>query len=129
MLLAGQVGARQSFWFGLTDGMLDLDAGTMAIPGELATNKREHRVHLTSVEVSLFREQLLARAPGTNLVFPTPEGGSWNRWRFGDRVWRKSVAAAADHDREESNRPESVFDGFNFHLLRHGRFAHGVSRS
>jgi integrase len=119
VLLAGQVGARQSFWFGLTDEMLDLDAGTMAIPAELAKNKREHRVHLTSVEVSLLREQLLARAPGTTLVFPTPEGGSWNRFRFGDRVWRKSVAAAARHDREESGRAESVFDGFSFHLLRH----------
>jgi integrase len=63
VLVAGQFGARQSFCFGLTDDMLDLDGGTMAIPAELAKNKREHRVYLTSVEVSLLREQLLARAP------------------------------------------------------------------
>jgi integrase len=70
VLIAGQVGARQSFWFHLTDEMLDLDGGTMPIPAELAKNRREHRVYLTESEVKLFREQLLARAPGTRLVFP-----------------------------------------------------------
>ena len=86
---------------------------------ELAKNKREHRVYLSSVEVSLLREQLLARAPGTNLVFPTPEGGSWNRFRFGDRLWRRSVAAAARHDRDATSGRPSAFDGFTFHWLRH----------
>ena len=71
------------------------------------------------VEVALLREQLLARAPGTNLVFPTPEGGSWNRFRFGDRVWRKSVAAAVRHDVEAVGGQPSALDGFTFHLLRH----------
>ncbi len=119
MLVAGQVGARQAFWFGLTDDMLDLAGSTMAIPADLSKNKREHRVYLTGVEVALLREQLMARAPGTRRVFPTPEGGSWNRFRFGDRVWRKSVSAAARHDRERSGRESSVFDGFGFHWLRH----------
>ena len=119
VLVAGQVGARQSFWFGLTDDMLDLDGGTMAVPAELSKNKREHRVYLTGVEVALLREQLLARAPGTSLVFPTPEGGSWNRFRFGDRVWRKSVAAAARHEQESSGGRSSVLGGFTFHWLRH----------
>ena len=126
VLVAGQVGARQSFWFGLTDDMLDLDSGTMAIPAELAKNRREHRVYLTSVEVSLLREQLLARAPRTNLVFPTPEGGQWDRSRFGDRVWRKSVAAAARHDREPLDGAVSVFDGFHVPLAAaHRWIAHG----
>ncbi len=119
VLLAGQVGARQAFWFGLTDEMLDLEDGTMPIPEELAKNKSEHRVYLTSVEVALLREQLMARAPGTPLVFPTPEGGQWNRARFRDRVWTKAVKAAARHDREQSGRDSSVFDGFRFHWLRH----------
>ncbi len=61
----------------------------------------------------------MARAPGTRLVFPTPEGGQWNRARFRDRVWLKSVAAAAKNDKEESERDVSVFDGFTFHWLRH----------
>lgn len=84
---------------------------TMPIPAELAKNKREHRVYLTQVEVALLREQLMARAPGTPLVFPTVEGGQWNRARFRDRVWVKSAAAAARHDRRESGRAASVFDG------------------
>jgi integrase len=119
VLLAGQVGARQAFWFGLTDDLLDLDAGTMPIPEELAKNGSEHRVYLNSVEVGLLREQLMARAPGTSLVFPTPEGNQWNRARFRDRVWKKAVEAAARHDREQSGRGASVFDGFRFHWLRH----------
>ena len=68
VLLAGQVGARQAFWFGLTDDMLDLDGGTMPISEELAKNKSEHRVYLNSVEVGLFREQLMARAPARRCV-------------------------------------------------------------
>jgi hypothetical protein len=31
----------------------------------------------------------------------------------------KSVTAAARHGREQTGREESVFDGFNFHWLRH----------
>jgi integrase len=119
VLVAGQVGARQAFWFSLTDDMLDLDGGTMPIPAELSKNKREHHVYLTAVEVALLREQLMARAPGTRLVFPTAEGAQWNRARFRDRVWLKSVLAAVRHDRDQSGRDSSVFDGFNFHWLRH----------
>jgi integrase len=119
ILIAGQVGARQSFWFNLTDDMLDLDGGTMPIPAELAKNRREHRVYLTDIEVKLFREQLLARAPGTRLVFPNPEGKLWDRSRFRDRVWTKSVEAAAKNDRKARDSEWSTFGGFTFHLLRH----------
>ncbi len=119
VLVAGQVGARQAFWFNLTDDMLDLDEGTMPIPAELSKNKRDHRVYLTSVEVALLREQLLARAPGTALVFPNDSGERWNRSRFGEQVWRKAVKAAAKHDGELNSGKPSVFDGFTFHLLRH----------
>jgi len=118
VLVAGQVGARQAFWFSLTDDMLDLDEGTMPIPAELSKNKRDHRVYLTSFEVKLFREQLLARTPGTRLVFPNGKGEQWNRSRFGEQVWKKSVEAAAKSDRELNGGP-SVFDGFTFHMLRH----------
>jgi len=119
VLVAGQVGARQAFWFGLTDEMLDLKSRTMTIPAGLAKNKREHRVYLTSVEVSLLREQLLARVGTTRLVFPNAKGEEWDRSRFREQVWLRSVEAAALHDREESKRDSSVFDGFNFHWLRH----------
>ena len=117
--MAGQVGARQHFWFGLTDDMLDLRGGTLEIPAELAKNGREHRVYLTDVEVPLLREQLMARPAGTPLVFPNPRGEKWDRSRFREQVWSKAVEAAARHDREASGRATSVFDGFTFHLLRH----------
>jgi integrase len=117
--LAGQVGARQAFWFGLTDDMLDLDEGTMPIPAELAKNRRDHRVYLTSVEVGLLREQLMVRAPGTRLVFPNAKGDAWDRSRFGEQVWRKAVEAAAKQDRAQNGGAPSVFDGFTFHMLRH----------
>jgi len=119
VLVAGQVGARQAFWFGLTEDMLDLRGGTMAIPAGLAKNRREHRVYLTALEVSLLREQLLARPGGTALVFPNGKGEEWDRSRFREQVWLKSVAAAARHDKQESGRDSSVFDSFNFHWLRH----------
>jgi hypothetical protein len=119
VLIAGQVGSRQAFWFSLTDDMLDLDERTTPIPAELSKNKRDHRVYLTSFEVALFREQLLARAPGTRLVFPTATGKQWDRSRFREQVWTKSLAAAVRHDREQSNGAPSVFEGFTFHMLRH----------
>jgi len=119
VLVAGQVGARQAFWFSLTDDMVDLDEGTMPIPAELSKNKREHRVYLTSLEVSLLREQLLARPPGTRLVFPNAKGEQWNRSRFRDQVWAKAVEACAKHDREKGGGAASIFEGFTFHMLRH----------
>jgi integrase len=119
VLLAGQVGARQSFWFNLTDDMLDLNAGTMPIPAELSKNKREHRVYLTSTEIALFREQLMARPGGTALVFPNPRGEKWDRSRFREQVWTKSIEAAARQARDASGREATVYDGFTFHMLRH----------
>lgn len=119
VLLAGQIGARQRFWFELTDEMLDLEAGAVDVPAELAKNRRDHRIYLTELEVALFREQLLARAAGTQLVFPTPTGRPWTRSGFRERAWTKGVKAAAKKQREDTGRPTSVYDGFTFHLLRH----------
>jgi integrase len=115
VLLAGMVGARQRVWFELTDDLLDLDEAAMTIPPRLSKNRRAHRIYLTDLEAGLFREQLLARAPRTALVFPTPTGLAWARSGFRDRVWLKATAAAAAND----SAGESVFEGFNFHLLRH----------
>lgn len=118
VLIAGQVGARQHLWFHLDDRMLDLDHAALNVPRELAKNRRPHRVQLTPVEVSLFREQLLARAPGTRLVFPTVTGKRWTRSGFRDRAWiparQAATAAALEHGRDPT-----TFEGFTFHLLRH----------
>jgi integrase len=115
VLLAGMVGARQRVWFELTDDLLDLDAGAMEIPRALSKNRRAHRIYLTELEAGLFRGQLMARAPATGLVFPTPTGRAWTRSGFRERVWLKATRAAAAHDSAE----DSVFEGFDFHWLRH----------
>jgi integrase len=111
VLLAGMIGARQRVWFELTDDLVNFDMGAMEIPPALSKNRRAHRIYLNDVEVALFREQFLARAPGTALVFPTPTGCPWTRSGFRERVWVKATAAAA--------RSQAIFEHFNFHLLRH----------
>jgi integrase len=111
VLVAGQVGARQNVWFHLTDDLLDLRDGTLTVPAELSKNRREHRVFLTQLEAQLLREQLLVRAPGTALVFPTPTGKHWTRSGFRERVWAPAVRRASTQN--------ARFDGFTFHLLRH----------
>ena len=118
VLLAGMVGARQRVWFEMTDDLLDLDDGTLAIPPELAKNGRPHRIYLTSLEGRLFREQLLVRAPNTSLIFSTKTGRQWTAARLRDRLWLKAVDAAVTNDSPPPGR-ESVFEGFTFHLLRH----------
>jgi integrase len=111
LLVAGQVGARQNVWFNLTDDLLDLRAGTLTVPTRLAKNGKEHRVYLTPIESKLLREQLMARAPGTRLVFPTPTGRQWTRSGFRERVWVPAVKLAATSNER--------FADFTFHLLRH----------
>ncbi len=118
ILLAGMVGQRQRVWFEMTDDMLDLKAGTLAIPAWLSKNGKPHQVYLTPTEVGLFREQLMARATGTALVFPTPTGKQWTESAFRQRVLSKALVAALKHDVPANGRP-SVFGGFTFHMLRH----------
>ena len=119
VLVAGQVGARQNVWFNLTEHMLDLRAGTLTIPAAFAKRRREHRIYLTERETKLLREQLLVRAPGTALVFPTIEGKKWTANRFRDRVWVRGVEAAVLDDDKKRDGAASVFEGFTFHMLRH----------
>jgi integrase len=119
ILLAGMVGPRQRVWFNLTDELLDLKAGTMTIPAWLAKSGREHRIYFNELEIELMREQLLARAPGTSIVFSTPEGKRWTANRFRDRAWLPAIEAAAKHDPEKRPNRASVYEGFTFHMLRH----------
>jgi integrase len=118
IILAGMVGARQIVWFRMTDDLLDLQAGALAIPVSLSKNKRAHRIYLTDLEVRLFREQLLVRSAGTALIFPTPTSKPWTRSGFRERVWLKALSAAVTNNPGGFGQP-SVFEGFTFHLLRH----------
>jgi integrase len=116
VLLAGMVGARQRVWFEMTDDLLDLASETLSIPPSLSKNRKAHTVFLTSMEVRLFREQLMVRARGASFVFPTLTGKQWTESGFRERVWSKAVAAAVANDPAGER---SVLKGFNFHLLRH----------
>jgi integrase len=118
VLLAGMIGARQRVWFEMTDELLDLRDGALSIPGWLSKNGRPHRIYLTGIETSLFREQLMVWSKGTSLVFPTPTGKQWTESGFRERVWKKAVGAAIANEDLQTGR-SSVFEGFNFHLLRH----------
>jgi integrase len=117
-LLAGMIGARQRVWFEMTDDLLDLRNGTLRIPSWLTKNGREHQIYLTDLEAKLLREQLLVRAAGTGLVFPTATGRQWTATHFRERVWEKAVQAAIANDERAGGAP-SVFESFTFHLLRH----------
>src|SRR2546425_8856003 len=109
--------------------MLDLGREMLIIPAELAKNRREYWVALNPTEAELLREQLSARAGGTNLVFPTATGKRWTANRFGERVWTPAVEAAAVNNKRRTGQRSSVFDGFTFHLLRHtGGLADGACR-
>jgi integrase len=118
VLLAGMVGARQRVWFEMTDDLLDLRSGTLTIPDWLAKNGLEHCIYLNGIEAALFREQLMVRAAGTALVFPTPTGRQWTESGFRERVWSKAVKAAMTNEQRKPGQ-RSVFEDFNFHLLRH----------
>ena len=119
ILVAGMVGPRQKVWFNLTDSMLDLKAGTMTIPAALAKSGRDHCIYFNDLEAGLIREQLMARAPGTSLVFPTAEGNMWAANRFRDRVWLNAVEAAVKNDPDKREDVPSIYEGFTFHMLRH----------
>ena len=118
VLLAGMVGQRERVWFEMTDDQLDLKNGTLTVPERQAKNKRPHQLYLTNIERSFFREQLIVRAPGTRLVFPTPTGKQWTESSFRQRVWEKAIDAAVKNDKLLQGRT-SVFEAFTFHLLRH----------
>ena len=127
VLIAGQVGARQNVWFNLTDDMLDVRAGTLIIPSALAKRRRDHRIYLTDLEVALLREQLMVRAPGTSLVFPTVEGRKWKANRFRDRIWLRSIEGAVRND--AAGASGSIFEGFYLpHAPPYRRVAHGTRR-
>jgi integrase len=78
-------------------------------------------IDLTGEEVMLVREQLLARAPGTPLLWPTRTGKPWRHFQFLRLVWYKARERAAAAWREQHGLPdeaETPFDGIQPHDLR-----------
>ena len=70
----------------------------------------------------LFKEQLLARANGTALVFPRPSGTPYTVNGFLKDVWpgaRKAAAALWRKEQRLAPETPTVFDGLHVHDLRH----------
>lgn len=121
LLLLGTTGLRIGEAFTLTDDRLDLKAGTATVTAELAKERLAKAVALDMEEIALLREQLLARAPGTRLVFPTRTGRGWRYGQFHKLVWAKACRRAGEAWREQHGLDETdptPFDDLTPHDLR-----------
>ena len=98
--------------------MLDLKRKTVTIPRELAKSNRDHMIHLGTLELGLFKEQVAVRPAGSDLIFPTAEGKRWTQPRFRDRVWYPALRATIANDPNTGTGARSVYDGFQFAYLR-----------
>jgi integrase len=79
--------------WGLTDDRVDLNGRTMFVPWHGCKEKRDKLVELTDPEVRLLRAQMMARAPGTPYVFPTPRGRRITHTVF-EKQWQKGRTEA-----------------------------------
>jgi integrase len=115
----GTAGVRFTEAVTLTDDRVDLDAGTIFIPGRLNKSRRPKPIPLARIEVQLIREQLLVRPPGTHVVFATERGGVYSHSGF-QSIWLPALLAAglAHEEKRDTGRKIIVAD-FRFHWLRH----------
>jgi integrase len=114
----GTVGLRFTEAVTLTDDRVDLDSGTIFIPGRLNKSRKPKPIPLARIEVQLLREQLLVRRAGTRVVFATEKGGIYSHSGF-QSIWLPALLAAGlAHEEERDGRTLVVAD-FRFHWLRH----------
>jgi integrase len=132
--IVGSLGLRLSEALGLTDDRVDLKRGLVLIPGPMCKERRDKLIQLAPFERTLLAEQLVARSPGTPIVFPRAGGqptgrggrrhqpGRWGKADFYARVWHPAREAAAREWRQEhgfSDWYETRFDAVVPHDLRH----------
>jgi integrase len=96
-----------------------LSARTLTIPPELCKERRRKVIPLTDEETSLLREQLLARAPGSALVFPKRHGSPWRYSAFQRLVWKPMLRDAASAWKKDHPAGNEPFSGLTCHDLRH----------
>jgi integrase len=114
----GTVGLRFTEAVTLTDDRVDLDGGTIFIPGRLNKSRKPKPIPLARIEVQLLREQLLVRPAGTRAVFATEKGGVYSHSGF-QSIWLPALLAAGlAHEEKRDGRTLVVAD-FRFHWLRH----------
>lgn len=119
VLLAGTTGNRINELFTLTDDRVDLAGRTLTVPPELCKERRRKVIPLTDEETALVREQLLARAPGTPLVFPKRHGSPWRYSAFQRLVWKPMLRDAIRAWKREHPRMPEPFSPLTCHDLRH----------
>jgi len=118
VLLAGTTGNRISELFTLTDDRVDLRNRMLVIRADLCKERRRKLISLTIEETQLLREQLVARAAGSTLVFPKRHGSQWSYSSFQKLVWRPTLRDAAEAWSRERGAQEP-FSGLTCHDLRH----------
>jgi integrase len=121
--ILGTAGFRVGELFTLTDDRLDLhsEAPAAVVTAELAKERLPKRVAFDTDQVQVVREQLMARAPGTRLVFATKTGKAWTYRQFHKLVWKKTTHRAAQiwrHDRGLDEHAATPFDDLKPHDLR-----------
>ena len=114
----GTVGLRFTETVTLTDDRVDVDAGTIFIPGRLNKSRRPKPIPLARIEVQLLREQLLVRPAGTRVVFATEKGGVYSHSGF-QSIWLPALLAAGLAHEEKRDGRKVVVADFRFHWLRH----------
>ncbi len=114
----GTVGLRFTEAVTLTDDRVDLEAGTIFIPGRLNKSRRPKPIPLARIEVQLLREQLLVRPRGTRVVFATEKGGVYSHSGF-QSIWLPALLAAGLAHEEKRDGRKLVVADFRFHWLRH----------
>ncbi|MGH3006551.1 MAG: tyrosine-type recombinase/integrase [Gaiellaceae bacterium] len=115
----GTVGLRFTEAVTLTEDRVDLEAGTIFIPARINKSRRPKPIPLARIEVQLLREQLLARPPGTRIVFATEKGGVYSHSGF-QSIWLPALLAAGlAHEETKDGRRKIVVADFRFHWLRH----------
>ena len=111
---AAASGLREGECLRLRSGDIDFERGTVRVR-ESKTRSGVRVVDLPPIALRLLREQLLARPPGTELVFPGPAGKLLDRHRLMGRYFRPAAVraglGAVDVDRH--------YTGVVFHDLRH----------
>ena len=119
MPFCGTVGLRFTEAVTLTDDRVDLDAGTIFIPARINKSRRPKPIPLARIELQLLREQLLARPPGTHVVFATEKGGTYSHSGF-QSIWLPALLAAGlAHEVTNERERTVVVADFRFHWLRH----------
>jgi integrase len=125
--IIGSVGLRLNEALTLTDDRVDTKKGFIFIPAQLCKERRDKLIELAPFERTLLAEQLVARTPGTKIVFPRVGGrgakpGRWDKGDFYARVWHPAREAAARDWCEDHDLPDwssTRFDALVPHDLRH----------